>query len=77
MSIRWAAVKPTPEASNAAENLSDVERVDFRDYLQRISLLFDLNIHEGVRIDDVPIHLVELFREITVWIEAPELRGHL
>ena len=77
MSTRWAAVKLTPEASNAAEYLSDVERVDFRDYLKRISLLFDLNIHEGVRIDNVPIHLVESVREITVWLEAPELHGHL
>lgn len=77
MSTRWAAVKLTPEASNAAEYLSDVERVDFCDYLQRIHVLLDFSIHEGVRIDDVPIHLVKLFREIMVWLEAPEFPGHM
>ena len=49
--------EPTPKPADAAEHLSDVERVNLGDYFPGIRLLLHLHLQVRIRIDYVPVHL--------------------
>lgn len=53
--------KPTPKATDVAQYLCDVERVNLCDYLPRISLLLQFHMQERIRMGDVSIHLADCF----------------
>ena len=62
----------TPKPADAAEHLSDVERVNLGDYFPRIWLLLHLHLQVCIMIGYVPVHL-EKGSGVLRWFMKTEL----